>query len=422
MTSQSIVQIKTFNEALQLCVDSSTLPLPEIAGKIGMETPTLLNSIGLDALSVFPSDKIAPLMNVCGNTIPAEWLAAQMGRTLHDSAINEIINEIKGALTEDNNLKFSISAPEDKTNLITSPDGPELRPQHNHEQHAEKYFNISGVYAFWDKNEKRYIGESSNVGARWLEHLKTLKLGTHSNYKLQNAWNYHGTQWFRFDLLAITEGDLHTRRIKEAEYVNELGTYPYEYNLTPNGWPKSYLIDESSPIAPILDTHAAQWRTLHKDPEFLKYLIKNKPDSPLLNTKQEDRTSRLTAQTVAQEFNAYLNRHTHANTPPTNEQSQRERNTIKLQRWQQQKRDLLHSTSSQDNQNNNLNPVKAHTPKNYCTTKAKNTTAQPHNHTAYDPASINPQHPKSADNHNNLAIKLLIAIASCLIFAWFIKK
>lgn len=43
---------------------------------------------------------------------------------------------------------------------------------------------------------KFYIGSSINLQKRLYEHRRTLRNGTHSNHKMQNAWNKHGEQTF----------------------------------------------------------------------------------------------------------------------------------------------------------------------------------------------------------------------------------
>lgn len=57
----------------------------------------------------------------------------------------------------------------------------------------------SGVYEILNTvNGKRYIGQTSNLKARWREHRKTLRGKRHPNKHLQAAWNKYGEAAFKF--------------------------------------------------------------------------------------------------------------------------------------------------------------------------------------------------------------------------------
>ena len=62
--------------------------------------------------------------------------------------------------------------------------------------------NSSGIYAIQNTvNGKVYIGSSVNLRKRKAQHWLALGKGTHKNKILQNAWNKHGSDGFRFVIL-----------------------------------------------------------------------------------------------------------------------------------------------------------------------------------------------------------------------------
>jgi group I intron endonuclease len=64
------------------------------------------------------------------------------------------------------------------------------------------YYGVSGIYAIQCKvNNKIYIGQSVNIGNRFKNHLYLLRHNRHGNKYLQNAWNKHGEENFKFHLI-----------------------------------------------------------------------------------------------------------------------------------------------------------------------------------------------------------------------------
>lgn len=50
-----------------------------------------------------------------------------------------------------------------------------------------------GIYAlYWWKQDLIYIGQSLNIEARFLEHLRMLRKSKHTNYKVQSAYEKYG--------------------------------------------------------------------------------------------------------------------------------------------------------------------------------------------------------------------------------------
>lgn len=71
--------------------------------------------------------------------------------------------------------------------------------------------NVSGIYMIQNINSKKvYIGSALNIykrifGASSISHLKALSTNTHGNRHLQNAYNKHGIDAFKFKILETCE-------------------------------------------------------------------------------------------------------------------------------------------------------------------------------------------------------------------------
>lgn len=61
---------------------------------------------------------------------------------------------------------------------------------------------VSGIY-MWEniKTGKVYIGSSSNIRLRYNVHVSRLKQGNHWNSYLQNSWNIHSLNSFKFTII-----------------------------------------------------------------------------------------------------------------------------------------------------------------------------------------------------------------------------
>jgi len=69
--------------------------------------------------------------------------------------------------------------------------------------------HISGIYAIEQIGTDRfYIGSSKAIHERWSQHRRLLRIGTHHARFLQNAWNKHGEEAFRFYVLDQCEQEL----------------------------------------------------------------------------------------------------------------------------------------------------------------------------------------------------------------------
>jgi group I intron endonuclease len=64
----------------------------------------------------------------------------------------------------------------------------------------------SGIYQIINlTNGKVYIGSTCSLGDRKSRHLKELRNNTHHSIILQNAWNKHGEENFKFEILELVE-------------------------------------------------------------------------------------------------------------------------------------------------------------------------------------------------------------------------
>jgi hypothetical protein len=79
---------------------------------------------------------------------------------------------------------------------------------------------ICGVYKILCiKNNKFYIGSSSDITNRWWDHKARLNSKTHANPYLQNAWNKYGEKSFLFDIVETCKEEVQYQR--EQFWINE---------------------------------------------------------------------------------------------------------------------------------------------------------------------------------------------------------
>lgn len=76
----------------------------------------------------------------------------------------------------------------------------------------------SGIYKITFKNGKVYVGQTNSFPARWANHRKLLRDGTHTNAIMQNAWNKYGEASVSFDVVHLASGDLTDL---EQKYIDE---------------------------------------------------------------------------------------------------------------------------------------------------------------------------------------------------------
>jgi group I intron endonuclease len=92
---------------------------------------------------------------------------------------------------------------------------------------------VTGIYAIRNiANGKVYIGQSTNIFARFSYHHSYLSRNKHRNKHLQNAWNKDG-RFFRFDILArCSESELDEL---EKYYIEKYDSIRCGYNHESGG-------------------------------------------------------------------------------------------------------------------------------------------------------------------------------------------
>lgn len=92
----------------------------------------------------------------------------------------------------------------------------------------------SGIYRITNtaRGSKSYIGSSTNLEKRWIDHRHRLRRGVHFNIYLQRAWNKSGEAAFEFAIIEWLPKEQLAER--EAFWIDRTLSYLREfgYNLT----------------------------------------------------------------------------------------------------------------------------------------------------------------------------------------------
>lgn len=94
----------------------------------------------------------------------------------------------------------------------------------------------SGIYKITNSvNGKFYIGSSADIDYRWDEHKQYLNGGYHINPKLQNAWNFYGSDKFLFEIIEETSSEKIVLLDREQHYLDLFKPYMRHigYNICP---------------------------------------------------------------------------------------------------------------------------------------------------------------------------------------------
>lgn len=93
---------------------------------------------------------------------------------------------------------------------------------------------MKGIYCITNKmNKKSYIGSSSNINKRIINHKSRLKNNKHPNQYLQNAYNKNGIENFIFSILEVVENNTSKDELLKLEqiYIDSFNKETL-YNLT----------------------------------------------------------------------------------------------------------------------------------------------------------------------------------------------
>lgn len=105
---------------------------------------------------------------------------------------------------------------------------------------------ICGIYEIVNIiNDKRYIGQSININARFRSHKNKLRNNQHRNPYLQNAWNKYGENNFVFNIVKICD-DIELD-VFEKQYIELYNTCNREfgYNIDNGGNSNKHLSTET---------------------------------------------------------------------------------------------------------------------------------------------------------------------------------
>lgn len=76
---------------------------------------------------------------------------------------------------------------------------------------------VSGIYAISNNHTGRtYVGQATNVSARWSAHRRSLRRGVHDNHHLQRSVAKHGLDAFTFILLQTVPDRNHLTAVEES--------------------------------------------------------------------------------------------------------------------------------------------------------------------------------------------------------------
>lgn len=94
---------------------------------------------------------------------------------------------------------------------------------------------ICGIYKIENLvNGKIYIGSSVDISERWHRHSTDLRTNRHGNDYLQNAWNKHGEDNFKFEIIEYIN-DISILINREQYWIDQLNACKRSigYNLSP---------------------------------------------------------------------------------------------------------------------------------------------------------------------------------------------
>lgn len=88
---------------------------------------------------------------------------------------------------------------------------------------------MTGIYKITNlKNNKVYIGSSTDIQRRWWKHQSELRLGRHPSYKLQTAYNKFGVESFSYSVLEECSEDVLLSR--EIYWIEQYDSIKNGYN------------------------------------------------------------------------------------------------------------------------------------------------------------------------------------------------
>lgn len=96
----------------------------------------------------------------------------------------------------------------------------------------------SGIYLITNiKNNRNYVGKSTNVTRRWNTHFKMLNNNEHHNEELQEDWNKFGEEGFTFKIIEMCPEDMLSQR--ERHWIDMFNALTQGYNHNQKGKKKT---------------------------------------------------------------------------------------------------------------------------------------------------------------------------------------
>lgn len=152
--------------------------------------------------------------------------------------------------------------------------------------------NVQGIYSIRNtKNNKQYIGSSTNIGRRLQKHFSELRFNRHTNKKLQEDFNTYGVEVFEWKVLKKSyhylielERDYQIKVGIEGLYNEQISNYYISEELRK----KRASVDKSSHKTPeyrekmsLLKSHAIVQYDIEGNPikvyDNMKDLLKENP-------------------------------------------------------------------------------------------------------------------------------------------------
>ena len=161
----------------------------------------------------------------------------------------------------------------------------------------------SGIYRILCiKNGRYYYGSSKNVDRRWSIHQSKLRRGVHDNSHMQNAYDKHGEQSFRYEFIKAVPNDKLFE--VENEYLNEYVGKRNCFNINKRAECPILWGEDNPSKRPEVRQKISEWHTGRKLSQETKSRIskskKGKPNGWLGRTHSEETKSK---QSVANKEN-----------------------------------------------------------------------------------------------------------------------
>lgn len=148
------------------------------------------------------------------------------------------------------------------------------------------YEGMAGIYCIENTvTGKRYVGQSQNIGRRWMQHKAMLRKGAHLNKLLQADWKQFGEDAFTFYVIEFLDRDKVVKEFlshldlagiirkellwREQGYIKEFETYNPSagYNVAGNGKANNAQKRRIIELTHLIDPHAS-----FEDEEFRQEL------------------------------------------------------------------------------------------------------------------------------------------------------